>query len=208
MPTNMPKHPRIHTLSFTARAGAALLTGLALTCMPARAEKADRSKPMEVLSDGKQAATVDLARKITVITGNVSITQGTLLIKADQVEVREIEPGKFAAAAQGSAQRPATFRQKRDRIDEYVEGEAARIEYDGSGEKVHFIGDARLRVLRAGQPSDEASAATIVYDQRADTIVFEGGGKATPGVAAGKARLVFVPRSSDGASAPASGGGK
>jgi lipopolysaccharide export system protein LptA len=178
---------------------------LPLGSVPARAEKADRSKPMEVLSDGKQAATVDLARKITVITGHVSITQGTLVIRADRVEVREVEPGKFTAVAQGSGEQPATFRQRRDRVDEFVEGEADRIEYDGAGEKVNFIGDARLRVMRGGTPADEASAATIVYDQRLDTIVFEGGGKATPGVAAGKARLVFVPRPAEPASAAASG---
>ena len=180
-----------------------VLFGLGLAAGPTQAEKADRSLPMEVLSDGKQAATVDLARKVTVVTGHVTITQGTLLIKADRVEVREIEPGRFTASARGAGDQVASFRQKRDRVDEFVEGEADRIDYDGAAEKVHFIGDAHLRVLRGGVPTDEASASTIVYDQRADTIVFEGGGKATPGVAEGRARLVFVPRSEPPASAPA-----
>ena len=178
-----------------------VLLGFGLASGLAQAEKADRSLPMEVLSDGKQAATVDLARKVTVVTGHVTITQGTLLIKADRVEVREIEPGRFTASARGAGEQAASFRQKRDRVDEFVEGEAERIDYDGAAEKVHFVGDAHLRVLRAGVPTDEASASTIVYDQRADTIVFEGGSKATPGVAAGRARLVFVPRSDPAASA-------
>jgi lipopolysaccharide export system protein LptA len=193
-----------------------ILLALGLGPGLAGAEKADRSLPMEVLSDGKQAATVDLARKVTVVNGHVTITQGTLLIKADRVEVREIEPGRFTASARGAGDQPASFRQKRDRVDEFVDGEADRLDYDGAAEKVHFIGNARLRVLRGGVPTDEASASTIVYDQRADTIVFEGGGKATPGVAAGRARLVFVPRTEPSASgaaastpaAPPSGGAR
>ncbi|WP_374675498.1 lipopolysaccharide transport periplasmic protein LptA [Ideonella sp.] len=180
---------------------ARLLTGLAVLALaaPAGAERADRSKPMEIVSDGQQSATVDLKSRVTVISGNVVITQGTLQIKADRVEVREDTPGRFHATAIGAAGRPATFRQKRDRVDEYVEAEAARVEYDGAAERVRFVGDAQLRVLRASGPPDEASAAVISYEQRSDTITFEGGAPATPGAAPGRARLVFIPRSADAA---------
>lgn len=179
----------------------AALTGLAL--LPARAERADRNKPMVVESDGKESASVDLARKVTVVTGNVVVTQGTMQINADRIEVREDPPGRYQATARGNAAKPALFRQKRDRVDEVMEGEAQRIEYDGSAEKVRFIGNARLRVLRNGTPSDEASAATITYDQRTDTVVFEGGAPPSPGAAPGRARLVFVPRQDGAASEPA-----
>jgi lipopolysaccharide export system protein LptA len=181
------------------------LTLLALLgSLPAAwAEKADRNLPMVVESDGKQAAKVDLNHKLTTISGNVTMTQGSLLIKADRIEVREDTPGKFTAHAQGLTGQPASFRQKRDRADEYVEAQADQINYDGAAERVVFIGDARLRVLRAGKVTDEASAQTISYDQRADTIVFEGGGQVTPGLTEGRARLVFTPRSPDApASAP------
>lgn len=169
----------------------------------AQAERADRSKPMVVESDGKESASVDLARKLTVITGNVVVTQGTLQIHADRIEVREDPPGRYQANAKGNPSKPALFRQKRDRVDEIVEAESQRIEYDGGGERVKFIGDAKLRVLRAGVVSDEANASTIVYDQRADTIVFEGGAPPSPGAAPGRARLVFVPRPDASASEPA-----
>lgn len=182
---------------------------LAVACVtlwataPARAERADRTKPMVVESDGKESASVDLARKLTVITGNVVVTQGTMRINADRIEVREDPPGRYQANAKGSTAQPALFRQKRDRVDEIVEAESQRIEYDGGSERVKFIGDAKLRVLRAGVVSDEASAATIVYDQRADTIVFEGGAPAAAGAPPGRARLVFVPRPEGSASEPA-----
>ncbi len=183
---------------------AAAVLGALLGGLPARAEKADRSKPMEIVSDAKQSASVDLKNKLTVISGNVVITQGTLQIKADQVEVREDVPGRYQANAKGSADKPATFRQKRDRVDEVVEAEALRVEYDGAAEKVRFIGDAKMRVVRPSGPPDEANAAVITYDQKNDTIVFEGGPPATPGSAPGRARLVFIPRHADeAASEPA-----
>jgi lipopolysaccharide export system protein LptA len=173
-----------------------------LASIPAWAEKADRTKPMVVESDGKQSATVDLKSKTTVITGNVVIAQGTLLIKADRVEVREDVPGRYMAHAKGTADKPATFRQKRDRVDEVVEAEAQRVEYDGANEKVRFIGDAKLRVVRPAGPPDEAIAAVITYDQRSDTIVFEGASPAASGADNGRARLVFIPRQAEAASEP------
>lgn len=184
----------------------ALLLALTGVAGPARAERADRNKPMVVESDGKQAASVDLARKVSVLSGNVVITQGTLQVKADRVEVREDAGGRYVATARGSEGRPASFRQKRDRVDETIEADAERIEYDGGAERVRFVGNAKLRVMRGNVVGDEASASTIVYEQRTDTLIFEGG-SASPGAAAGRARLVFIPRES-AASAPAGEAGR
>lgn len=192
MPSEMPPRRALRRLLPLI----ALLPGLA---GPALAERADRGKPMEIESDGKQAASVDLKNKLTTISGNVVISQGTLRIRADKVEVREELPGRFHATAIGSAEQPAVFRQKRDRVDEYVEAEALRVEYDGAAERVRFVGQAKLRVIRTSGPPDEASAAVISYDQRSDTIVFEGGAASAPGGAPGRARLVFIPRSAEGA---------
>lgn len=161
---------------------------------PVHAERADRSKPMVVESDGQQAATVDLTRRISVLTGNVVVTQGTLQLKADRVEVREEQPGRFQAHASSQAGRQASFRQKRDRVDEYMEAQADRIEYDGGAERVKLIGNAQMRILRGGTVGDQAQAAVVIYEQRTDTITFDGGAAATPGGTPGRARLVFVPR--------------
>lgn len=193
---SFPRSPRP-----AAVLAAALLLGAGMA-PAARAETADRSKPMVIESDDQQSATVDLKAKLTVISGNVVITQGTLQIKADRVEFRENPPGRYQANARGSAGKPATFRQKRDRVDEVVEAEAERVEYDGAAEKVRFIGHAKLRVVRPGGPPDEADAAVITYDQRSDTIVFEGSSAAASGPATGRARLVFIPRQADAASEP------
>lgn len=190
MPITMP--PRLSLLALSLPV---LLAGPA-----AHAEKADRSQPLVVESDGKQSAQVDLARKLTIVSGNVNISQGTLLIKADRVEVRETDTGVYVAVARGWPQQQASFRQKRDRVNETLEAQAERIEYDGGAEQVRFIGDAWMRLRRDGVVTDEAHAAVITYDQRADTVLFEGGGPAPTGSAEGKARLVFTPRHA--ASAP------
>jgi lipopolysaccharide export system protein LptA len=138
------------------------------------------------------------------VSGNVSIVQGTLQIKADRVEVQELSSGQYRAVATGLPSQPASFRQKRDRVEEFIDGHADRVDYDGAAEKVRLVGNAQLKVLRAGAAADEATADTIVYDQRADTVIFEGNSSVTPGLAASKARLVFVPRSglAPAASAP------
>lgn len=191
MPIAMPLRPVFLALALTLLGPGA-----------AHAERADRLLPMVVESDGKQAASVDLARKVTVINGNVSISQGSLLIRAERVEIREASPGRFVAQARGTPDQPSRFQQKRDRLDEVIQAEADRVEYDSAAERVRFSGNARLRVLRGGSVTDEASAAAIVYDQKADTLVFEGGAPTAAAPQGGRARLVFVPRS-DAASEPA-----
>jgi lipopolysaccharide export system protein LptA len=169
----------------------------------ARAEKADRSQPMVVESDGGKAATVDLARKVTVMTGNVVITQGTLKITADRVEIQEPSPGRYVANALGTAAHLATYRQKRDEPGEYVEAQGLRIDYDGGSDRVKFTGQGRLRVLRDGKVTDEANADVITYDQKTEVVNFEGGPPARPGAPLGRAQMIFAPRPV--ASAPAAG---
>lgn len=190
--------------SLTGLTPAVLALALALP-VGAWAEKADRTKPLEVEADGKQTGQANLDKHRYTLNGNVVITQGTLRIKADKVELYEDARGNQQAAAIGSAAKPASFRQKRDRPDEYIEAEAQRVEYDGGADRVRFLGAAKMRLVRAGVVTDEASAAAIVYDQPSDTVTFEGGGSTAGAASAptGRARLVFVPRNVDSAaSAP------
>jgi lipopolysaccharide export system protein LptA len=79
----------------------------------AAAEKADRSKPMALESD--QPCTLNLLKQTSVCSGNVVISQGTLQIRADRLELRESPEGYQMAQAIGVAGKPASYRQKRDR---------------------------------------------------------------------------------------------
>lgn len=119
----------------------------------ALAEKADRDKPVHLEAD---RATVQDANKLATFTGNVVLTQGTLIIRADKMTVKEDTNGFQHATAYGNL---ASFRQKRDGKDEYVEGWSERMEYDGKADKVQLFKKARLR---RGQ--DEVYGDYISYD--------------------------------------------
>lgn len=88
----------------------------------AHAEKADREKPIELEADSVQ---VNDAKKTSTYTGNVILTQGTLVIRGDRLIVREDKEGFQHSTSYGN---PTTFRQKRDGKNEYMEGSAQRIE--------------------------------------------------------------------------------
>jgi len=181
---------------------AALAAGLAA---PVAAEKADRGKPLTIEAD--QPGTLDLIKQVVVFNGNVVVAQGTMSIRADKVEVRERPDGHRSATALGSAGKPASFRQKREGVDETIEGQAERIEYDSRGDVVRFAGNAQVRRLRGATPADEITGNLITYDNGNETFSVQGGAPAaaTAGASApagGRVRVVISPRPEAAASAP------
>jgi lipopolysaccharide export system protein LptA len=160
----------------------ALFLGLA---GPTRAERADRTKPINLESDSMR---VDDAQKISVFEGKVVMTQGTLTIHADRITVRQDKEGHQYGSASGNL---ATFRQKRDGADEYIEGEAERIEYNGKIDKVEFFNRARLK----REPADEVHGNYISYDSRTEYFTVTGGAAPTAsGSPGGRVRAVIQPR--------------
>jgi lipopolysaccharide export system protein LptA len=135
---------------------------------------------------------------VVVFNGNVVITQGTMTLRADRVEMREMPDGHRAASAIGSTARPATWRQKRDGVEEVVEGTAERIEFDGRADTLRFVGQGAVRRLRAGVVADEITGALIVWDNLAEVFRVEGGAPSAANPS-GRVRVVLSPRS---ASAP------
>lgn len=169
----------------------------ALVGVPAHAEKADQFKPLNFVADSARS---DDAQQVNVLTGNVDITKGTMILRAARVEVRHNADGtQFAVATGGSGGR-SYFRQKREGFDEFIEGESERIEYDGAADTVKFIGKAEMRRLRGSAVSDEVAGQTIVYNNAADVFQVVGGpSSAAPG---GRVRGMLSPRA---ASAPEDG---
>lgn len=173
---------------------------LALLCAAAAAERADRERQMVVEAD--RPGSVDLQRQLVEFNGNVVITQGTMVIRADRVELRETADGYRAATAIGSAGRPASYRQKRDGVDEVVEGVADRIEYDGRADTLRFIGNGAVRRLRGAVVADEITGSQIVWDNTAETFSVAGG-ETTRANPSGRVRAVLSPRSDKAATPPA-----
>ena len=173
---------------------------LACLCATAWAEKADRTKPMNAEADSLR---YDDVKQTSVFTGNVVITKGTMIIRADRVDVRQDNEGFQFGTATSAAGKRAFFRQKRDAGDEWIEGEAEVIVYDGKADNVTFNRNATMRRLRGATVADEAYGAQIVYDNTNDMFNVSGGatsGGAGTGNPSGRVRAVLSPRSA--ASAP------
>lgn len=189
--------PRIPYLLLTSLVLAAGGWGFAL---PSQAEKADRNKPMVVEAD--REGVLDLQKQVLVYSGNVVVSQGTMILRAERLEMRTTADGYRAASAQGSADKPATWRQRRDGVDESVEGSADRIEFDGRADTLRFLGNGTVRRLRGGVVADEITGARILWDNTSEVVRVEGGA-ATAANPTGRVRAVLSPRAEVPASAPA-----
>ncbi len=131
-----------------------------LSMQTASAERADREKPMHLEAD--RATVEDVNRKegsrISTFIGNVILTQGTLRILADKVVMKEDAQGFRHATATGNL---VSFRQKRDGMDEYVEGWSEQAEYDSKTDKIELYRRARLK-----RGFDEVQGDYISYNMR------------------------------------------
>jgi lipopolysaccharide export system protein LptA len=162
------------------------------------AERADRSQPMVVEAD--RDGVLDLQRQVLVYTGNVVISQGSMVLRAERVEMRTLPDGYRAASALGAQGKPASWRQKRDGIDETVEGTADRIEFDGRADTLRFIGNGAVRRLRSGTVADEITGGSILWDNTAVVFRVEGGA-VTATNPSGRVRAVLSPRAEPAAPA-------
>ena len=172
-----------------ARDMAALLAAaaVALVFSPwACAEKADREKPINFSGDTGDA---NLQARGGTLSGNVIITQGTLSIHADRIMFKQNADNSLSATAYGN---PVAFRQKRDGVDEYFEGYAQRIEYDGTKEFLELFDRA---LLKRGQ--DEIRSNYVSYNASTELFKAEGRADASPDVAGPGARVrgMFQPKS-------------
>lgn len=151
----------------------------------AGAEKADREKPVNLEAD---RVTIDDAKQTAIFDGKVLLTQGTLQIRGDRMEVRQDKEGFKFGITWG---KPAYFRQKREGFDEYIEGWAERIEYDSQAQTMQMFDRAQLK---RGQ--DEVQGNYISYDARTEFFQVTGGGikAAAPGNPEGRVRAVIQPK--------------
>jgi lipopolysaccharide export system protein LptA len=173
------------------RAAAAIVAAAVVLAGGARiaaAETADREKPINWIAD---SADVNADTKIGTLTGNVVITQGTMVIHADKITFRQNPDNSMSATAWGN---PITFRQKRDGFDEYFEGFAQRAEYDGTKQLLELFDRALLR-----RNQDEIRSNYISYNTATEFAKAEGRGGvvAAPesGGAGERVRGVFQPKS-------------
>ena len=196
----MPSFPSMVPSALRSVLPLAAAMWLAAGAGVALAEKADRSQPIVVEADKR--GTVDTQKQITVFTGNVVITQGTLLVRGDRVEIQESADKFRTAVAFGSAQRPAFFKQKREGTEETVEGTAERIDFDEKTDTLRLSGNPVVRRMLDAKMLDEVTGTLITWDNRSETLTVQGGAP-TPANPSGRVRATFGPPPPKAASAPA-----
>jgi len=180
------------------RAWPAALLSLALCWAPAaQAEKADREKNIEFQGDtgGGNAET-----KTGELVGHVIITQGTMTIQADRVTFKQNADNSLSATAYGN---PVRFREKRDGADDYYEGYAQRIVYDGEKRFVELFDNALLKKsgneIRSNYISYSAATENFSAEGRPD-IKPAGAGDSPLGA---RVRGTFQPKSEEKQDKPA-----
>ena len=173
-------------------AAACLLAGTT-----ALAERADRDKPLTIDAD---ALRHDDQKQITVFTGRVTANKGTIAIRGARLEVRQDAAGNQFGILTAEPGQRAFFRQKREGLDEYIEGEAEQVEYDSTTDTARLMRKAELRRYQGTTVADEVFGTLIVYN--GTTEVFTVDGQPGPG---GRVRAILAPRHAASAAArPAS----
>ncbi len=158
-----------------------------LTLPPAAmAERADRDKPMQLEAN---RVTIDDARKIQILEGDVLITKGTMSLKADRIVITEDQYGFQKGTAFSGKGGLARFRQKREGKEEYMEGEAERIEYNSANEVAELFHRAWVK---SGE--DEVKGDYIWYDAISEKYLVTAGETRDPKAPPARVRATIQPK--------------
>lgn len=159
------------------------------------AERADRNEPIHLEAD---QVIMDDAQQISTFIGNVRLSQGTLLILGDKIIVAQDKDGFNHATAYGNT---AEFRQKREGLDEYVEGYGGRIEYDTRTETLDLHEKARLK-----RNLDEVSGDHITYSAKTEIFQVNSSDASSANDTPQRVRAVLQPKPKKAATTPSAPG--
>lgn len=150
------------------------------------AEKADRDKPMQLEAN---RITIDDAKKIQILEGDVLVTKGTMSLKADRIVITEDQYGFQKGTAFGGKDGLARFRQKREGVEEYVDGEAERIEYNSNSEVAELFHRAWVK---SGE--DQVRGDYIRYDAVSEKYLVTAGENRDPKGPPARVRAIIQPK--------------
>jgi len=172
---------------------------LSLLSLSAAAERADSLKPATIEYD---SADVDGITGTRVFTGNVVLTRGTLLLKADRAVVNETPEGYMSVTLTASNGKLTTFRQKRDGgPDLWVEGQAERIEYDERSDLVRLYSNALIKELENSRMTNQITGPFISYDNRKEVATVRNDVSGQTKAGGGRGTLILSPKRAPGGGA-------
>lgn len=135
------------------------LIALCLFSSPLWALSSDKDKPVEVEAD---SFNLDDAKKVTIYSGNVIITQGSMEIMADKMTIYGARGTTDKVIATGN---PVKFKQQPDGKQGLIRGEAQRFEYLVSKDTLVLINKATL-----WQNGSTFSSDRITYDSKRSIV--------------------------------------
>lgn len=133
---------------------AMVAVSLALASSGVMALPEDREQPIYVAAD---RASIDDNTGITVYTGNVEITQGSMLLRGDRVELYRNSEGDVDRIV--SIGKPALFEQQPAKDQPVTRATGENLDYQVSSQLLKVEGDAKVK-----QGGDEFTGARIHYD--------------------------------------------
>jgi lipopolysaccharide export system protein LptA len=178
------------------------VAALLLASLTASAERADSLKQAQIdFDDGH----IDEATQTRILTGNVVLTRGTLLIKSDKAVLKETPEGYMLLTLTAAPGKTASFRQKRDGgPDLWTEGQAQRIEYDERTEVVKLFSNAIVKQLEGKRMTSEVNGPFISYDNRTEQANVHNDASGESKAGGGRSTIIIAPRRTAPAAAPAS----
>jgi len=157
-----------------AIAGLAVLLALALPAL-AVAKSSDRKAPMDVDAGATDALLTDNGD--TVLSGGVTITQGTLEVKSDQAVIHRKNDEMSQVVLTGS---PATLKQGNDN-GEPMNARAAKIIYTLDSDLVVLTGGVVIEQVRGNMRGE-----SVTYDLKSGRL--NGGGNG------GRVKMTILPK--------------
>lgn len=145
-----------------------------------QARSSDRNQPMDIDADNSDYVLDD--RRPSVLSGNVTITQGTLDIRSSRAEItlRGGEPTRVLLTGG-----PVKLNQQLD-DGTPMSATASKVDYDLTTEIVVFTGNVNLQ-----QPRGSLRGERVVYNMRTGQV--QGGGKDS-----GRVKMRILPRNAQG----------
>lgn len=172
---------------------------LSLAAAHAGAEKADSLKQAVVDADSLD---IDEVTQTRILTGNVVLRRGTLILKSEKATMTEAEDGYMTVVLTTVPGKKASFRQKKDGgPDLWVEGEAQRIEYAERSEIVKLFNNASVKNLEGTRLSNEVDGDFISYDSRKEVATARNDASGESKTGKGRVTLILAPRKTGAAAA-------
>jgi len=155
--------------SASRKFAAGLLTVAALALLPALAlaKKSDRQQPMAY--QAKHTDAYNAPNTVTTLTGNVKITQGTLLITGDEAKIHLDADQQISRVVVTG--KPAHIQQL-DEANNLMTGDAATLDYDNINGIAVLTGNAAVKQQNRG----EFHGDKLTYNTDTSQITGDSGG--------------------------------